>query len=163
MRKNQKIALRGALIALALVLSYVESFIPVFVAVPGIKIGLANIVTVFALYRLNTRDAIFISLCRILLSAVLFSNLMVLVYSLAGAALSLLAMKLGMEIRQLSVTGVSILGGVFHNVGQVLVAAILLQNGNVFYYLAVLFISGTVSGILIGIFAGMILKRFENL
>lgn len=158
MRKNRQIALRGALIALAMVLSYLESFIPLLIAVPGVKIGLANIVTLIALYKLGLKDAIMISIGRIILSSLLFGNLSMILYSLAGAALSLVAMKLAMGIQKLSVTGVSILGGVFHNLGQLLIAAILLQNGNIFYYLSVLFISGTLAGIGVGILTGILLK-----
>lgn len=161
MQKNRQIALRGALMALAMVLSYMESFIPLVIAVPGVKIGLANIVTLIALYKLGMKDALIISIGRILLSGILFGNLTVIIYSLAGAAFSLAAMKLGMGIKRLSVTGISILGGVFHNLGQVLAAAFLLQNGNILYYLAVLFIAGTIAGTGTGILTGVLLLKID--
>lgn len=159
MSQNKRIALRAALIALAMVLSYLESFFPIFIAVPGVKLGLANIVTLIALYKLGLKDTITITIGRILLTGILFQNLPMVLYSIAGAACSIAAMRLAMNIRKLSVTGVSILGGVFHNVGQVALAAVLLKSGNIFYYLSVLLVTGTVAGAFIGIFAGALLAK----
>ncbi len=159
MSNNRRIAYRGCLLALALVLSYLESLIPVFYGIPGIRIGLANIVTVYALYQLGAADAVFLAVGRILLSALLFGNVMTMLYSLAGAAFSLGVMLLARPIPKLSSMGVSVLGGVFHNIGQVAAAAFLLKTGGILGYLAVLLPVGAVAGALIGILAGVLIRR----
>ncbi len=161
MRNNRKIALMGAFIALAMVLSYFESFIPVFIAVPGVKPGLANIVTIIALKELGLKDAFVISIARIILSGILFGNITVILYSLAGAILSILAMSFLSKIKIFSVTGISIIGGVMHNLGQVIMASLLLDSGSIMYYMAVLTVTGTVSGALVGILAGIIITRID--
>ena len=145
--KAKNVALYGLLIALALVLSYLESLVPLSFAVPGIKMGLPNIVVVFALYRLRARDAAVISLVRVLLVSVLFGNVFSLAYSAAGAVLSLLVMMLLKSTGKFSETGVSVAGAVAHNAGQILVAVFVLETGRLVYYLPVLCISGTVAGI----------------
>ncbi len=151
----------GAFIALAMVLSYFESFIPVFIAVPGVKPGLANIVTIIALKELGLKDAFVISIARIILSGILFGNITVILYSLAGAILSILAMFFLSKIKIFSVTGISIIGGVMHNLGQVIMASLLLDSGSIMYYMAVLTVTGTVSGALVGILAGIIITRID--
>lgn len=151
----------GAFIALAMVLSYFESFIPVFIAVPGVKPGLANIVTIIALKELGLKDAFVISIARIILSGILFGNITVILYSLAGAILSILAMSFLSKIKIFSVTGISIIGGVMHNLGQVIMASLLLDSGSIMYYMAVLTVTGTVSGALVGILAGIIITRID--
>ena len=159
--KAKSVALYGLLIALALVLSYLESLVPLSFAVPGIKMGLPNIVVVFALYRLRWRDAAVISLVRVLLVSVLFGNVFSLAYSAAGAALSLLVM-LGMKATgKFSETGVSVAGAVAHNAGQILVAIFVLETGRLVYYLPVLCISGTVAGICIGLVSALLVKRIQ--
>ncbi len=169
-RKNEKektipasrmTAYIGVFTALALLLSYIESLIPVFLAVPGVKLGLANLVTIVALFKLGVLPAAGISLCRILLSGILFGNLTMILYSLAGATLSLLVMWALKHCRIFFVTGVSIAGAVAHNAGQLAVAAFLLENGSMFYYMCVLAISGAVSGLLIGLLAGSIIRRIR--
>ena len=133
--------------------------LPVFFVVPGMKLGLANLVTVFVLYRYRAKEAAVISLIRIVVIGFLFANLFSILYSLAGAALSLLCMTAARRFSGLSIVGVSILGGVTHNLGQLIVAALVVENGNVFYYFPALLISGLVTGALIGIVTGEILKR----
>lgn len=123
------------------------------------KLGLANLVTVFVLYRYRAKEAAVISLIRIVVIGFLFANLFSILYSLAGAALSLLCMTAARRFSGLSIVGVSILGGVTHNLGQLIVAALVVENGNVFYYFPALLISGLVTGALIGIVTGEILKR----
>ena len=145
--------------ALAIILGYVEMLLPVFFVVPGMKLGLANLVTVFVLYRYRAKEAAVISLIRIVVIGFLFANLFSSLYSLAGAALSLLCMTAARRFSGLSIVGVSILGGVTHNLGQLIVAALVVENGNVFYYFPALLISGLVTGALIGIVTGEILKR----
>lgn len=145
--------------ALAIIFGYVEMLLPVFFVVPGMKLGLANLVTVFVLYRYRAKEAAVISLIRIVVIGFLFANLFSILYSLAGAALSLLCMTAARRFSGLSIVGVSILGGVTHNLGQLIVAALVVENGNVFHYFPALLISGLVTGALIGIVTGEILKR----
>lgn len=145
--------------ALTIIFGYVEMLLPVFFVVPGMKLGLANLVTVFVLYRYRAKEAAVISLIRIVVIGFLFANLFSILYSLAGAALSLLCMTAARRFSGLSIVGVSILGGVTHNLGQLIVAALVVENGNVFYYFPALLISGLVTGALIGIVTGEILKR----
>ena len=159
--KAKNVALYGLLIALALVLSYLESLVPLSFAVPGIKMGLPNIVVVFALYRLRWRDAAVISLVRVLLVSVLFGNVFSLAYSAAGAALSLLVMLLLKSTGKFSETGVSVAGAVAHNAGQILVAVFVLETGRLVYYLPVLCISGTIAGVCIGLVSALLVKRIR--
>ena len=159
--KAKKIALYGLLTALALVLSYLESLGPLSFAVPGIKMGLPNIVIVFALYQLSFRDACIISLVRVLLVSMLFGNAFSLVYSLAGAALSLCVMGLLSHAGRFGKTGVSVAGAVAHNAGQVLAAIVLLETVQISYYLPVLCVSGTVAGICIGLVSGIVIQRVK--
>ena len=159
---TQKVALMGVCTALALVLSYVELLLPpLFVAVPGIKLGLPNILIIFLLYRFGLRSAATVSLVRIALVALLFGNTMTLAYSLAGAVLSLAIMTLLKKMNFLSTIGVSVAGGVSHNVGQILVAMLLLGTAELGYYLIVLAITGTIAGILIGLCGGVLIPRFD--
>lgn len=159
--QNRQIALCGVMIALAMVLSYLESLVPISFAVPGVKLGLANLVTILAIYRLDLRQTFVISLCRIVLSGLLFTSLLVIVYSLAGACLSILVMVLLKKVKIFTMTGVSVSGAIAHNVGQLIVAAILLENANILYYIAVLAISGTIAGVCIGLLASIILKNIR--
>ena len=160
---TKKIAVLGLCTAVALILAYVESLLPpLFHAVPGIKIGLPNIIIVFVLYRFGLKEAAVVSLIRMLAVSFMFGNMMALVYSLAGAVLSMLAMVVLKRLNILSVVGVSVAGGVFHNVGQILAAMILLGTAELGYYLIVLAITGTVSGIFVGLCGGVIEKRIPK-
>lgn len=160
---TKKIAVLGLCTAVALILAYVESLLPpLFHAVPGIKIGLPNIIIVFVLYRFGLKEAAVVSLIRMLAVSFMFGNMMALVYSLAGAFLSMLVMVLLKRLNILSVVGVSVAGGVFHNVGQILAAMILLGTAELGYYLVVLTITGTVSGIFVGLCGGVIEKRIPK-
>ena len=141
-----------------MVFSYVESLIPVNIAVPGVKLGLANLVTIVVMFKIDVRSAWVISLIRVVLSALLFGNLSIMVYSLAGAVLSLLVMTLCMKLKIFGLLGTSILGAVSHNAGQIIMAAILMKSGNIMLYIPVLCISGTIAGICIGL-AGAVLVR----
>lgn len=156
--KASKVAQYGLLTALALVLSWVESLVPPL-WVPGVKLGLPNLAIVFALYRLGFRDACVISLARVALVALLFGNGAALAYSVAGAALSLTLMGLLKRAGKFSPVGVSVAGGVAHNAGQILVAMALLETSRLAWYLPVLWISGTIAGVLIGIVSGVLVKR----
>ncbi len=160
--KVKKIALLGISAALAMVLSFAESLIPPLVAIPGIKAGLANLVIVFLLYKLGWQYAAAVSLVRVFLSSMLFGNLQVLVFSLAGAFLSLLGMALLKKAEAFSIISVSVLGGILHNIGQIAVACVWTTTPEVLYYLPVLLVSGTVAGIVIGIVSGLLVKRLEK-
>lgn len=148
------------MLSLSIVLSYLESLVPVFIAVPGVKLGLANAVSLFALYKLGARYAIPISLLRVFLSSLLFGSVISLAFSLGGALLSLFAMILLRALTHLSPTAVSTVGAVCHNIGQIIVAAWLLSTSLV-YYLGVLIVSGVVSGILIGLLTSYLIKRIK--
>ncbi|MEE0808858.1 MAG: Gx transporter family protein [Acutalibacteraceae bacterium] len=158
--KPKFIAFAGVSIALAMVLAYIEVIIPpLFPAIPGIKMGLPNIVIVFLLYRRGPTFAAIVSLLRILLVSMLFGNAMALMYSLAGGILSLLVMILLRKLNFLSAVGVSVAGGVTHNVGQILMAMLLLNTSELGYYLVILTVTGTISGILIGLCGAALIKR----
>lgn len=160
--ETRKIARMGLLVALSMILSYVESLIPAFVAVPGVKVGLANIVVIFALYTLGPIEALTVSLLRVILSSFLFGSVLSLLYSLSGALLSLGGMLLMKKVKIFSTTAVSVTGGVLHNVGQILVACLVLETDVLLYYLPVLILSGTITGAVIGIIASLVIKRLEN-
>ena len=160
--ETRKIARMGLLVALSMILSYVESLIPAFVPVPGVKVGLANIVVIFALYTLGPIEALIVSLLRVILSSFLFGSVLSLLYSLSGALLSLGGMILMKKLKIFSTTVVSVTGGVLHNVGQILVACLVLETDVLLYYLPVLILSGVITGAVIGIIASLVIKRLEN-
>ena len=145
--------------ALAMILSYVESQIPAFVAVPGVKIGLTNIVVLAALYILGNKGAMAINFVRIAAVALLFGNAMSFAFSLAGGMLATIVMMLLKKTGKFSVTAVSVAGGLSHNIGQIIAAMVLLNTGAIFWYLPVLWISGMVSGFVIGIIGALVIKR----
>ena len=160
--ETRKIARMGLLVALAMILSYVESLIPAFVAVPGVKVGLANIVVIFALYTRGPVEALTVSLLRVILSSFLFGSVLSLLYSLSGALLSLGGMIVMKKLKIFSTLVVSVTGGVLHNVGQILVACLVLETDVLLYYLPVLILSGVVTGAVIGIIGSLVIKRLEN-
>ena len=158
--KTRKIAFMGLFSSLALLLSYVEFLLPpIFVAVPGIKVGLPNVVILFVLYCLGLKYAAVVSFTRLCISSLLFGNAMTFAYSLAGAVLSLIVMAILKKIDKLSEVGVSVAGGVSHNLGQVLVAVVLLNTPQIAYYMVVLTVTGTISGIFIGLCGALMIKR----
>ena len=159
---TKKIAYLGLLIALACVFSYVEILIPVNIGVPGAKLGLANLVIIVALYTLGEGDAFLLSMLRIVLVGFTFGNMASMIYSLAGGILSFAVMVLAKKMKRLSVTGVSVLGGVFHNVGQIIVAILVVETASLIYYLPVLILAGTLSGVAIGMLGAMVTKRIGN-
>lgn len=158
----KKVPLYAMLVALAMIFSYVEALLPISFGVPGMKLGLANLIVVIGLYLLKPGEVLLISVLRIVLVGYLFGNGMSIVYSLAGGLLSFVLMALLRKIKGFSMIGVSIAGGVSHNVGQLLVAAFVLESGAVFYYAPVLLIAGLVTGTLIGIAAGRIVKAVKK-
>lgn len=163
--KTKRIATYGLLISLAFVLSYLETLIPVAALgffVPGMKIGLANIVVMVALYSLGARDAFILSMVRIFLVSLTFGNTVALAYSLSGGIMSYLVMLLLKKTNLFSITAVSISGGIFHNLGQVLMAAWILQTAGVLAELPLLFVSGAVTGVFIGFLGGQISTRIRR-
>ena len=153
-------AFLGVSIALAMILAYVEVLLPpLFAAVPGIKMGLPNIIIVFLLYKKGVFSAITVSLVRIIVVSMLFSNAMSFLYSLAGAVLSLAVMVLLRRLNFLSTVGVSVAGAVMHNVGQVLMAMLLLDTTELGYYLVILLFTGVIAGVFIGLCGFTLIKR----
>ena len=155
----QKVALYGVLIALAMILSYVDMLIPLPVGIPGVKPGLANLVVFLALYTMTAREALLISMVRILLVSITFGNGSAFLYSMAGGILSFLVMCIFQKKDFLLPAGVSIAGGIAHNVGQLLMAAVILENGAVFTYFPVLLAAGCITGGIIGFLGEQIRKR----
>lgn len=153
---SRKVASCGILVALAMIFSYVEVLIPISFGVPGLKLGVANLVVVAGLYFLKPREVLVITVIRILLMSWMFGNGMSLIYSLAGGLLSFMVMVLIKEKFGFGIIGVSIAGGVSHNVGQLLAAACVVQNTKILYYFPVLLIAGVITGALIGTLAGKI-------
>ena len=158
----KRIAYMGMLTALAFVFSYIEFLLPINLGVPGIKLGLANLVVIVALYTMSVRAACTLSFVRIVLTGLTFGNLASMIYSLAGGILSLAAMILAKRRNAFSVTGVSVLGGVFHNIGQIIAAILVLETSGLLYYLPVLVVSGTIAGALIGILASVIIRYLKK-
>ena len=159
--KTRKLTTLGLSVALALILSYVESLLPPLVAVPGVKVGLCNIVILFLLYRFGWKEAAAVSGVRLVLTAALFTGFAAFFYGLAGAVLSLLGAALLKRSDRFSPLGVSVAGGVLHNLGQIALAALILDSGYIFAYLPVLLLSGTVAGALVGILAGILIRRTD--
>ncbi|MBQ8414487.1 MAG: Gx transporter family protein [Clostridia bacterium] len=152
----------SALVAVAMILSYVESMIPAFVAVPGVKVGLSNIATVFALYALGWPYAIGISVVRVFLSSLLFGNFVGMIYSLSGAALALVSMILLKKLDIFSTVGISVVGGVCHNIGQIIAACIVMETAAIAVYIIPLLFSGTIAGVVIGLIAGNLVERVKK-
>ena len=158
-RRTRLIAISAMFAALALIFSYVEVLIPIPVPVPGIKLGLANLVIIIAIYRMGFRHVFAINMVRIIAAGLLFSGVFGMIYSLAGGILSIIVMYLLYRTGKFSMVGVSMAGGVCHNLGQLLTACVLLENTGILSYFSVLLFSGLISGILIGILAYVIEKR----
>ncbi len=157
--KTKKIAFLGICISLAMVLSYLELLLPpIYSAVPGIKMGLPNIVIIFTLYRFGLKEAIAVSLIRLLAVSLLFGNALAFAYSLAGAALSLTVMALLKRTDRFSTIGVSVVGAICHNLGQTAVAIFLLERIEIGYYMAILTLTGAIAGILVGLASAYLLK-----
>ena len=160
--KTSKLALLSLFCAVAMIMSYIEALIPLPLPF-GIKVGLPNIIIVFILYRFGTREAIIVSLIRVILVSLLFGNAMSLAYSLAGAVLSIFLMILLKKTGWFTTIGVSVSGGIFHNTGQILVACLLLNTIEISSILPLLTITGTVAGILVGICGHLVISRFPKI
>lgn len=160
---TKKITITALMAALALIFSYIEVLIPFNPAIPGIKLGIANLVVIIALYYLGLKYAVLINLIRILMSGLLFSGMFGVLYSLAGAILSMIVMVILKKTGVFSMAGVSMAGGVAHNLGQILIAAFLVSNLSIFVYFPILIFSGMISGAIIGIVAHLIVTRLPKI
>lgn len=156
---KSKVAYFGVFTSLALIFSYVETLIPVNFGIPGVKLGLANLIIVTALYKIRLTDVFLLSVVRVVLSGFIFGNYFSIIYSLAGGILSLAVMAFLKRSGGFSVMGVSIAGGTFHNIGQLLVAMLVVETFSVIYYVPVLLAAGMLTGFVIGVTANEILKR----
>ena len=159
----RKTAFMGLFLALAMICSYIETLIPFSVGIPGIKLGLANIVVVLMLYSVGIKEALLVSVLRIVLVGILFGNAFSILYSLSGGILSFLVMFLMKKTDKFSCISVSITGGISHNIGQIIVAAWIVNSYNVFFYVPVLLFAGLVTGLLIGVIAKEVIVRLKNI
>lgn len=159
---KNKVAYMGLFLALALICSYVESLIPFYFGVPGVKLGLTNMVVIMVLYCIGTKEAFLISMLRIVLSGFLIGNVFSILYSLAGGILSFLIMLLLKKTGKFGIPAVSVCGGITHNIGQLIVAVLVVENYHIFYYGTVLFVSGIITGFLIGIVAQEVILRIDG-
>jgi len=158
---TKKLALTSVLTALALIFSYIEFLIPISIGFPGAKLGFANLVIIIALFKLGSGYAFGINIIRILLSALLFGNMFSAIYALCGGVLSIVVMILLKKTNLFSVIGVSMAGGVFHNIGQLLIATVIIKNANTLLYFPVLLLLGMAAGIINGIISTLIMKKLE--
>ena len=162
MRNNtRKLTALALTVSFALILSFIESKIPAFVAIPGIKVGLANIAVIFTLYKFGIKEAVIVSAMRVFLVSMLFGSPVSFIYSISGAILSLCAMILIKKLTPLSEVSVSVVGGVLHNVAQIAVASLMLSTNIVTYYLPFLLLSGTVAGIAVGVISALLIKKVK--
>lgn len=159
---TEKIALCGVLTALAMIFSYIESVIPIPIPVPGIKLGVANIAVITILYVLGVKEAIVINLLRIALTALLFGNVNSFLFSISGAVLSLTIMIIMKKLDFFSCIGVSVCGGVMHNVGQIIAAVFIMGSEAIVLYLPVLIVSGVFTGVVIGVVSGIVAKHVKK-
>lgn len=161
MKKTKRLVLLAMLTAVAMILSYVESLLP-SVGIPGVKMGLANIAVIFALFRFGWKEAAALSLVRVVLVSLLFGSIGAMLYSLAGAVLSLAVMALLRRTDRFSTVGISVAGGVAHNAGQILMAMLILQTKQLLGYLPVLAVSGIAGGVLTGLAAALLIRRIPE-
>ncbi len=162
-KRVQQIALSGLLTSLMLVFGLIERQFPLTAAVPGVKLGLANSVLIYSLYMMGIRQSFILMLLKALMSWLIYTNMNAMFYSLGGGVLSLLAMVLASRIRGVSVIGVSALGAVCFNIGQILVAVAMLGTPQLIVtYLPILMISGVVTGVLTGVVAQMVMKHLKH-
>ncbi|ONI39984.1 heptaprenyl diphosphate synthase [Candidatus Epulonipiscium fishelsonii] len=153
----------GMMVTLALIFSYIEVLIPIQLPIPGVKLGLANIVIVVVLYKWGFKEAFLVSTIRVIIAGFLFGNPMMILYSLAGCTLSIIAMSLIYKRNSFSIMGVSILGAIFHNIGQTLVAIIVLESFSIIYYSAILLMSALITGLIIGILAQQLMRMMKGI
>jgi heptaprenyl diphosphate synthase len=158
---TKKLTTLAITVTLAMALSFLESQIPPLVAIPGVKLGLANIAVIFALYRFGAKEAAAVSALRVFLVGLLFGSFVSTLYSIAGAILSFVVMLLLRRIKVFSEVGVSVAGGVCHNIGQIAVACVLLETNVILYYLPFLLLSGTVAGVGVGVLSALLVRKLK--
>lgn len=156
-----RITILGVLCAIAILLGYIESFIVIPIKVPGIKLGLSNIVTVFALFILGPLEAFIVLAIRIILAGFLFGSGISILYSACGGLFSILVMILFKRVKLFSVIGISVIGAVFHNIGQVMAAMFIIKMHQILYYLPVLIIAGCICGMIIGFLSSVLIRRLS--
>lgn len=162
---TKNIAKISMLLSISVVLSLIESIIPIFNGtVPGIKLGLANIVIVFSLYYLSFKEAIYITILRVIIMGILRTGLFSIsfFFSISGALLSIISMYIAKKITKLSIVGISIIGSIFHSIGQIIIAIIFLSNINIIYYLPILLISSVITGFIVGIISNKLIERYSE-
>lgn len=157
-KSAERVAMLGLLAAFAAVLSYIETLIPFVIWIPGVKLGLANIAIVATLFMFGVKEASVVNIVRIMIVGFLFGNMFSILFSIAGAFASLIAMYMIKRTDLFSAIGVSVAGGVAHNIGQMLVSAMVVDSYSITYYIPVLIIAGIVMGIFIGIVGGLLIK-----
>lgn len=158
-KKINYMAMCGILTTVAMVFSYIDSLIPIPIPIPGVKIGISNIAIITVLYVVGIKEAIVINILRIVLTSILFGNITSFWFSITGGIFSILVMVLLKKIDIFSTVGVSVAGGVSHNIGQIAAAVIIMETNVILYYLPVLLVTGTITGVVIGIVAAMVIKR----
>nr|WP_294576433.1 Gx transporter family protein [uncultured Anaerostipes sp.] len=159
---TRRLAADGLFLALALAVSYIEVLLPIPLGIPGVKIGLANAVIMVLLFFTTWKRTLMLSIVRILLAGFMFGNPMTIVYSLAGGILSLAVMVLLKRMKGFSAVGISVGGGIAHNIGQLSVAVLLMENAKIYYYLPVLLVTGTIAGIAVGVLTGILIRKLPQ-
>ncbi|MGN0437898.1 MAG: Gx transporter family protein [Lachnospiraceae bacterium] len=160
--KTRDITILSLLLAISFVLSYLEFCLPVFIPIPGVKLGLANVATMYVLYKYSPWKAFSFVFIRVLLTSMIFSGFNTFLFSLAGGMLSILLMFPAMKMKFFSMLGVSMIGAIAHNIGQIIVACILMKNANIFYYLPVLLVSGIVAGFFVGYVSYLLVEKMRD-
>lgn len=160
--KAKKLTILSLCTALAMIMSYVESLFPAF-WVPGVKVGLPNIIIIFVLYRIGIKEAIAVSFARIFLNTLLFGNPLTLIYSLAGGFLSIMSMIILKKSGKFSELGVSVIGGITHNVGQIIIAILIMETTQISLYLPVLVLTGILAGICVGMAGNLLIRRIKKI
>ena len=155
---TKKVAILGVISAFAAILSYIEAIIPFGFFIPGVKLGLANLAVIIVMYIYGYKDAFFLNIVRIVVVGLLFANMFSIMFSIAGAVISYIAMALLKKINLFSPIGVSVAGGVAHNIGQLIIAMFIIESYSVINYLPVLMIAGIICGLIVGIVAWMVIK-----
>ena len=158
---TRKLTFLALAISFAMILSFIESRIPAFTAIHGVKVGLANIAVIFTLYKFGVYEAIVVSLLRVVLVSMLFGNPQSFLFSVAGAVLSLTVMILLKKLVRAPEVVVSVSGGIMHNIGQIIMASIVLGTNVVAYYLPFLLLSGTLAGVVVGVASATLIKKVK--
>lgn len=161
MRNNKEIALIALFTAFAVILSYIETFIPP-IGIPGVKLGLANFCIILVLYLMGAKQALIVNIIRIIILGMFYGNLFSICFSIAGALVSFVSMYIAKRTQKISIITVAILGGIFHNIGQIVVASLIVKTYGVVSYIPILIIAGILTGMIIGILSNVVYRRIKN-